>query len=50
MKISDNADEELSQLSESRKERGEIIKTKQDIIAQLVKIAHRKELRPLIRG
>jgi len=44
IKISDTADLELSQLSKSRKDRGDINKTKQDIIAELVAKAHKREV------
>jgi len=43
IKISDKADLNLSHLSESRKDRGEIIKTKQDIVADLIAKAHDSE-------
>ena len=36
IKISDSADLRLTQISKSKKRRGEIIKTKQDIVAALI--------------
>ncbi len=48
IKISDSADYALSKLSKYRKDSGEIVKTKQDIIAELVLKAFNREMPPIV--
>ena len=48
IKISDSADYALSKLSKYRKFSGQIVKTKQDIVAELVLKAFNQEIPPII--
>ena len=43
VKMHDSINDKLSELSEVRRENGELIKTKQDIVADLIIKAHKKE-------
>lgn len=43
--ISKKANEQLIEISKSRKERGELVKNKQDILAEAINNIHKKEVK-----
>lgn len=45
VKLNDNIDKLLTELSKKRKEEGSIISTKQSIVAELVIKQHKKEIK-----